>query len=310
MAAKKHRRIKLFIDKNKWKERYKEYKKTILLFITNKCNLSCSYCFNLPNLSGNPEMSLDYIKKIVEANPKINKYDLQGGEPLLHTQINEIIDYLSSKNKKIGLYTNGYLMQNLKTGHKSVKLCISFQSLKSKNKSCKPLINITKNIKFYQDHYPFKLIFLMNNQNKHLLKSVVSYVEKEFESIPTLTIGLVRDEADYWNDDKEYILPFKEYATLVQNLLNNYKGRLNFDIFTKGVLYTDKLPSKKENQICRFKNIFMEGYVPCLYLIAHDKKIPVGDNLKIPYPKHNKCSRTGRKNCLADKIYLINKNGD
>lgn len=302
----RQKKIKLNINKDKWKESYKDYEKTILLFITNQCNLNCDYCFDSPNLSNKPEMSIDYIKRIVEANPEINKYDLQGGEPLLHSKINEIIRYLNNKNKKVGLYTNGYLLNKLDIGHKSIKICVSFQVLESNNKSNKSLFGIKENILFYQKYYPFKLVFLMNKKNQYLLEDVVDYVEKKFKFISKLTIGLIRDEADYWNDKKDCILSFKEYADRIQHLLDNYKGNLNFDVFTKGVLYTKNLPAQRKNQICRFKNVFVDGFVPCLYLIASDKKIKLNDDLKVPYDINYKCKRTGGKNCLADKIYLIN----
>lgn len=296
---------RLKIDNKKWEEIYQGYKKTILLFVTGNCNLQCSYCFNIHNLTNNQEMTLDYIKKIVENNPGVGKYDIQGGEPMLHSRINEIISYLNSKNKIVGLYTNGYFLSKLEPNHKKLKICVSFQSLAAEDKSLRPITDVTENIKKFQNIYPIKLVFLLNRHNYKILNKVVEYVENEFKAIDKLTIGLIRNEVDYWNDNFNYVLPLKKYCDLIQKLIQDYDGRLSLDIFTKGVLRTSKLPKKQKNQICRFKNVFFnKTYVPCLYLIASDRKVGLDENLKVPFFEAIKCKRTGRGNCLADKIYL------
>ena len=299
--------IKMNIDDSKWEECHKEYEKTILLFISGRCNLNCSYCFNRYNLNDR-EMNVDFIEKIVKANPDVKKYDIQGGEPCLHKNINEIISYLNSKNKKVGLYTNGYLLGNLNKDHKNLKICISSQAITSKDKSLKPIKDITNNILKFQSIYPIKIVYLLNRSNRAILFKFIKYVEDNFSYIKKITVGLVRNEGDYWSDEAEYVLPFKDYAKAVQNLLDTYEGRLDLDIFTKGILRSNKLPKSQKNQICRFKNVFYDGtYVPCLYLIAKDKKIKLPTDMKIPYSVFQRCARTGKGNCLADKIYLLNK---
>ncbi len=304
VANKNHKRFKLRIDPNRWKEQYKHYSKTALLFITSDCNLNCAYCFNNKSMARRNVMDLGHIKKIVENNPQIEKYDLQGGEPLIHKDINKFITYLESQNKTVGVYTNGYLLRNLDKKHKNIKLGISFQSLEAEDKSFKPLKDITENINEYSKFYKVKLVFLMTQYNKNQLTEVIKYVETNLPNIETLTIGLIRDEEDYWNDNQEYIIPFNEYYTIIQKLIDTYEGRLNLDIFTKGVLYTDNLPKQSENQLCRFKNIYNDYYIPCLYQIAQDKRISISKDLQIPFPETKVCHRTGLKNCLADKIYL------
>ena len=102
----KNKEVLLNVDYDKWEEKpYKAYFKTILLFITNKCNLDCAHCFDKANIHSLEEMSFDYIKDIVDNNPQIDKYDIMGGEPLLYSNLDKILKYLARKNKKIGLYT-------------------------------------------------------------------------------------------------------------------------------------------------------------------------------------------------------------
>lgn len=298
--------IKININKDKWIEIVKDnYENTILLFITGKCNLNCSYCFNIKNLKDNDMMELDYIKKIVKANPWVNKYDIQWWEPLMHPQINEIIRYLQGKWKKVWIYTNWYLLKKLNKEHKWLKIWISFQSITSNNKSLKPIADVLQNLIEYQNYYSFKLVFLLNNNNSIFLEKFVDIIDKKLDKVKWITIWSVRDESNYWSDEKDFVLPFIKYSEIVQNFINNYKWRLNIDIFSKWVLRSEKLPSWKKNQINRFKNVFSDKtYVPCLYLIANDDKKIIADNFKIPFPNCNKCWRTWKTNCLADKIYL------
>jgi len=302
-------RKKLLINSEKWEEVTKEYERTFLLFITDKCNLNCSYCFNKPNLHTNDFMTMEYIMKIIFSNPKIIKIDLMGGEPLLHPDINKVISFLESEQKQIGLYTNGYFLDKLSKKIKlNLKINISFQSIYSNDKSLKPLSDIKDKINEYSELYPFKLVFLLNPQNKDTLYEVVKYIEIHLKNISKLTIGSVRNEADYINDNYPFVLPFNEYYTIVQNFINQYNGKLDIDIFTKGILFTDKLPFGERFQLNRFKSIFPKNkYVPCLYLIANNEKQDFDFNNEIKYYECESCHRTGLKNCMADKIYLKRK---
>ena len=301
--------ILLNIDKKKWDEKsYKFYFKTILLFITNRCNLNCKYCFDRANINGLKEMSLKYIKTIIDNNPQIEKYDIMGGEPLLHNDMDKIFRYLSKKNKKIGLYTNGFLLKDFKEDYKNLKLNISFHTIKSKNKSLKPIKDISGNIKKFQHIYPIKIVFLMTEENKNLLFDFAKYVEDNFENISKLTIGLIRNEEDYYNDGYENMVPLEEYAEIIQDFLDNYKGRLNVDIFAEGMLCSDKLPESKKNQINRFRCIFVNNeYTSCLYDVGPDKKIKFNPKKPIVYKNYNLCPRTGKNRCLTDKIKLQRK---
>jgi molybdenum cofactor biosynthesis enzyme MoaA len=93
-----NKEVLLEINSDKWYESlYKPYFKTILLFITNRCNLDCTHCFDRPNIHRTEEMSFEYIKTIIDNNPQVNKYDIMGGEPLLHNELDKILKYLSKK---------------------------------------------------------------------------------------------------------------------------------------------------------------------------------------------------------------------
>jgi len=89
------------------------------VFITNTCNLRCKYCFAKGMLGGAAnaeEMTLDEIKKIATfvKNPEGPStkempgiISLLGGEPTLHSQFRQIIDYLLENNFVVKLFSNG-----------------------------------------------------------------------------------------------------------------------------------------------------------------------------------------------------------
>ncbi|MDQ5970296.1 MAG: hypothetical protein QG603_73 [Patescibacteria group bacterium] len=305
-----NKEVLLSFDKKNWNEKkYGSYYKTILLFITNQCNLDCLNCFYRASICRVPdEMSFEYIKKIVDNNPNVDKYDIMGGEPLLHSQLKKIINFLEKNNKKIGLYTNGFLLNRLPLNYKKLKLNIAFHSIDSKDPSRKPLDILATNIKKYQYIYPIKLVFLMDNNNKMMLSEVAEYIENNFDNIDKLTIGAIRNEYDYYNDDYPDVMNLQEYCDIVQNFINNYKGKLNIDIFSEGMLYTENLPRSTKNQINRFRCIYNNNeYSSCLYDIGPNKRIKFDPTKPLKYTDCKYCPKTKKDRCLTDKIKLQHK---
>ncbi|MFW5888303.1 MAG: radical SAM protein [Patescibacteria group bacterium] len=290
---------------NKWKEgSYKPYYKTILLFITNRCNLNCEHCFDRANLRGLKEMSFEYIKKIVDNNPHVEKYDIMGGEPLLHSELNKILNYLEERGKKIGLYTNGFLLNKLPRNYKNLRLNLSFHSIYTEDLSLKPISKLHDYIEYFQYIYPMKLVFLITQENKGILFNFAEYIE-QFKNISKLTIGMIRNEEDYYNDNYENIVPFEEYPRIIQYFIDEYSGNLDIDIFAEGIIVTDNLPRSSSNQINRFRCIFPENeYTECLYDVGPDKKKKFNLEKPITYPKCNLCPKTKKDRCLTDKIRL------
>ena len=87
------------------------------ILLTEKCNQSCSYCFAKKKMeeTAKKEMSADDIRKIVgflEKNGQ-DEIKLMGGEPTLHSQFKEIIDFILSRGFKIKLFTNSLFSKDL-----------------------------------------------------------------------------------------------------------------------------------------------------------------------------------------------------
>lgn len=109
--------------------------KTIIVELTNYCNLSCSMCYIQRKSKG--WMSIDLFKKIIDElhdlNDPANMFlPFWKGESLLHPQFDDMIEYFIFKNKdyrissNAGIDTNGLLLDNKKidtflhSGHFSV----------------------------------------------------------------------------------------------------------------------------------------------------------------------------------------------
>ncbi len=87
----------------------------IILEITSYCNQKCLHCFVGDELNQGRMAFLQIIRVIDDALAHdIRKITLSGGEPTLHPQFNDILQYLLAANAEVTILTNG---QRLKTGH-------------------------------------------------------------------------------------------------------------------------------------------------------------------------------------------------
>jgi MoaA/NifB/PqqE/SkfB family radical SAM enzyme len=78
--------------------------------VTSKCNLKCEYCYaEVDNLNGK-DWPFEDLKKVIDRLHSLGTrvIMLQGGEPLLHTRIDDIIDYVKSKNIYCSITTNSF----------------------------------------------------------------------------------------------------------------------------------------------------------------------------------------------------------
>lgn len=102
------------------------------LFITNRCNLRCKYCFVVDEGLSKEVLHAEYDKK--ELFEIIDEFYalgtrmifMLGGEPLFHPDIGAIIDYIVDKGIYLHVITNGTLIEKrlaeIKRAH---VLCVS-----------------------------------------------------------------------------------------------------------------------------------------------------------------------------------------
>ncbi len=88
---------------------------TIYFYLTEGCNLACRHCWVAPKYQfgghSYPALPIDTFRSIVEqAKPLgLSGVKLTGGEPLLHPQIDEILELVRTDALRLTVETNGVL---------------------------------------------------------------------------------------------------------------------------------------------------------------------------------------------------------
>lgn len=81
--------------------------------VTQNCNLICRHCYEESSRAERKkEMSLNDFKKTIDEliDLGVKRIQLVGGEPLMHSQIENLIDYVAGKFIYIEIYTNGTML--------------------------------------------------------------------------------------------------------------------------------------------------------------------------------------------------------
>mgnify|MGYP004619114249 CR=1 FL=1 len=183
------------------------YKK-VYIEITNDCNLSCSFC--IKNTRIKKYMSFDNFKLILD---KLNNYTNYLyfhvlGEPLLHPNINEFINY-ASLNYKVNITTNGYLINNIVNQKNIRQLNISLQSYNeiygiSLDEYMNNIFNIVDKIKKYT--YVSYRIWIKNKYTNDIIK----LINKKYKSnidIDSINNNFTLDKNVFISTHEEFIWP-------------------------------------------------------------------------------------------------------
>jgi len=83
----------------------------INLHLLEKCNYHCKHCF--AHFDSASALSVQDWKRIIDNITKktpVSRFNLAGGEPLLYKGIDEVIEYIHTKNIEVSIITNGHLL--------------------------------------------------------------------------------------------------------------------------------------------------------------------------------------------------------
>jgi len=157
------------------------------LFITQRCNLKCIYCFpNSAQRQKEKEFSKEKIFRIIdELHCLGTRYiTLLGGEPLMRKDFSEIVNYIVKKHIIVEVGTNGYFTkQNLESLKKLNLVCHSIDGNKEdhdKNRGKGSYNKVIESIELCKANgIPVQLraVFTKNNVNslEHLLNLAKKY---------------------------------------------------------------------------------------------------------------------------------------
>lgn len=74
--------------------------------VTTRCNFTCKFCCGRPMVQS--DISYETFRQAIDSFPDIQMVHLQGeGEPLLHKEFFDMVQYCNNKNIKVSTITNG-----------------------------------------------------------------------------------------------------------------------------------------------------------------------------------------------------------
>lgn len=174
--------------------------KSIYIDITTACNINCNFCWiHSPLLKVKPykkhlNMDLRTIKHVIDTACEWKSEDISlagDGEPTIHPQIREIIEYVKEKRIRLYLATNATFQEDLlltiaKVDHLYVNLCSpdetsyrKFQAPHSKGLH----LRVTKNLKVLaalqkKRRGPFlNIAFIINKTNYAVIPQMLNYCD-------------------------------------------------------------------------------------------------------------------------------------
>ena len=155
--------------------------KRVYLEITNSCNLNCPFC---TNEKGNNFLPIDEIKNYIDQIKPICNYIYLHilGEPLLHPNFEEILEYLDNKQMHLQLVTNGTLLYKYPNilNHSCIrKLSISIHSINNININEQYFLTINKLIENNTDK-KIELRFYDKNNLSNQLNDYLNYLKNKY----------------------------------------------------------------------------------------------------------------------------------
>lgn len=241
----------------------------IQFYLTLRCNLSCTFCFNR-GISATTEMNISDFEKVISviSDIGVREIDMLGGEPTLHPEFSQIVDIIYRNKIKTTISTNGSNIQILEELSKQyngnvIKIGVSLNS-----------DIITKKLHKYITTY------------KPIVKSVCSKKQiipktaKHYFGLSGVKYYLLFMDIVNKNDLKNS-LPFYEFFKTLQNLKDAYK---NVD----GVFCSGFIPDTENNPVLRYVRcpagttkitVMPDGSVYPCYLFSRHEEFKLGNIL-------------------------------
>lgn len=147
--------------------------KIIHLHPTNLCNLDCLHCYSSSSPKKKDEVKIEFINKLL-MNLQKNGYEIlsiSGGEPLVYSKIDELINFSKEIGLKVNLITNGMLLNRvIDISSKVSMFAISIDGSEENHDATRnktgAFIKLEENIKILSNlKIPFGLAFCVTKKN-------------------------------------------------------------------------------------------------------------------------------------------------
>ena len=125
----------------KYKIDKKPFPLCVHLQISKRCNLKCIYCYADPeNLANVPDLEYEEYTRLIDELASMGTRWIRflGGEPLIRTDIGQMIDYANKKGMVTEMNTNGYFMKQRAEYIKNLdSLVVSIDGTRETNDKCR-----------------------------------------------------------------------------------------------------------------------------------------------------------------------------
>lgn len=152
--------------------------------ITRRCNLKCKYCYNNSHINFAKELGKEQIFKLIDELYNAGTFEIRltGGEPTLHPDFFEIVQYISDKGFFLSLGTNGVwpddtIQQIIKTNIKTI--IISLDGTETYNDrsrgmgTFKAIVSTIKKLKTLSTAN-LKINSVLCKENKHQIDEIIA----------------------------------------------------------------------------------------------------------------------------------------
>ena len=163
-----------------------------------RCNLACAYCNEYDNYSKPVPLSTMLHRIELLGNLKTGVITLSGGEPLLHPELDSVIEGIRKNATLAGLITNGYLLTADRVKRLSDAgldyLQISIDNVKPDEVSKKSLKVLDKKLQVLAEHADFHVnINSVLGGGIHNPEDALVVGKRAMELGFTSTVGIIHD---------------------------------------------------------------------------------------------------------------------
>ncbi|MFH2145717.1 MAG: glycosyltransferase [Candidatus Omnitrophota bacterium] len=266
--------------------------KNLILFITNKCQLSCKFCFYEKNRNmQSREMSLREINLIANELRNIFHITITGGEPFLRKDI-PLICKAFLKNSTLNFITiptNGFSSKTiykttekiLNISRKNLKICISIDGLSKNHNQLR-----NSNYSFNKAVTTLQLLKKLQKKHKNLLVEISTIITPSLISETELFIDFFQQ----FRVPIKFSIP-RTYDSAIINLGDKYKSNLHSK--------TNDISLSLEDLTAFIKKISYLNIISPYKFLSNFQILKLENSIKIAQ------KREKLFNCYAGKIDIV-----